>query len=141
METSTSVAAPRPVEKSSTSVARKQSGGSHDPSESGALSFVSVLTSMESEADPGPAADAVLAAPLQAAAPPLLLSADASALLAQNPNRAMKADDLGAAVLAAQCALAGVPEPTLAAPGLAGPADARRYRQAVRHQGALACVA
>ena len=123
METSNATAAPHPVGKNGT-VARKQSGGSDDSSAPGAPTFRSLLTTMDSEASPDPQAQAAPVVEVPTAAPPNLLPPDASVLLAQNPNRAVKLEDSDVAVLPDPGALAGVPGRMAVAPGLVDQADA-----------------
>ncbi len=115
METGSTAAPPRPVEKSGGATPKAQSAASDDAGAAGGPTFLSLLTAMEPDAAvpaDGDAAAASVAASAAAGAqdpaPPALLPPDAAALLAQNLSRG-KLADTDAAVLAGQGGLAGVP--------------------------------
>lgn len=121
LETS-SAAAPQPIEKN-TAVARKRAGTTGDSGEA-APTFSSVLTAIEPDASGDPAINAAAAHEAQEA-PPVPVPPDAAALLAQNPNRMVKLDDLGLSVLTDPGPSAGAAPGELAAlSGLAGQAEA-----------------
>ena len=118
METSPAATAPPVAERNDSARKPKAHGAA---GESGAPTFLSLLTSMETDASPALASSATFKPVLADAALPALLPPDASALLTQNPGRAVHLEDLNAPV-ADPDLLAAVPAQWTALPGLSPPA-------------------